>query len=407
MTNQSKAGSWFSAKKIISAVIVALLLVSMFATPAFADSINSYDVDLVVDTEEVTVTTNETEPIEILKDAGYAISNNDKMDISSFEEGVGGTIVVQKLKDINIEQNSKIESHKVYSSTVGSALKEAGITIKKEEKANYDNAEKVVNGMVITIKEAFKVNLVVDGKTISQSVIGGTVKETLKQAGVKLGKNDYTKPSLNSTVKKGTKIDVYRVSYKTQTVTETIKYSTQKKNDKNLEVGKTKVAQKGKNGSKKVTYKVKYVNGKAVEKEATSSKTVTKPTTKIVKVGTKSNGVKPNGVKSKNGYSLGQTISGKYTHYCVCSKCNGNSRGITASGKKIRNGMKNPYYVACNWLPLGSVIKVGNDYYTVADRGGSGLSRKGRIDIFTPEGHSAALRKGTGKCTITIVRLGW
>ena len=69
--------------------------------------------------------------------------------------------------------------------------------------------------------------------------------------------------------------------------------------------------------------------------------------------------------------------------------------------------MENPYYIACNWLPLGTVLDVDGELYTVVDRGGSGLSKQGRIDIFTPGGHSDALRKGTGRCTITIVRLGW
>lgn len=69
--------------------------------------------------------------------------------------------------------------------------------------------------------------------------------------------------------------------------------------------------------------------------------------------------------------------------------------------------MANPYYVACNWLPMGSVIRVNGTNYTVVDRGGSGLSTVGRIDIFTPEGHAACYRYGTGRCSIEIVRLGW
>ena len=69
--------------------------------------------------------------------------------------------------------------------------------------------------------------------------------------------------------------------------------------------------------------------------------------------------------------------------------------------------MADPYYVACNWLPLGSVISVNGKNYTVVDRGGSGLSARGRIDIYTPAGHQAALKGGTGSCSITIVRLGW
>ena len=69
--------------------------------------------------------------------------------------------------------------------------------------------------------------------------------------------------------------------------------------------------------------------------------------------------------------------------------------------------MSNPYIVACNWLPLGSIIDVDGVQYTVADRGGRGLSAVGRIDVFTPEGHSACIKKGTGSCKITVLRLGW
>ena len=188
-------------------------------------------------------------------------------------------------------------------------------------------------------------------------------------------------------------------------------YSTKEKKDSSLEKGDTKTIQQGKNGSKDVTYSVKYVNGVATESTKLTEVVKTQPVEKIVKVGTKkvkhSADTTPNGVKSKGGYSVGDTISGRYTHYCACAICNGNSRGITTSGKRIKNGMSNPYYVACNWLPLGSVIEVDGTNYTVVDRGGSGLSRKGRIDIFTPEGHKACYKYGTGSCKIKIVRLGW
>ena len=68
--------------------------------------------------------------------------------------------------------------------------------------------------------------------------------------------------------------------------------------------------------------------------------------------------------------------------------------------------MENPYIVACNWLPLGSVIEVNGTTYTVEDRGGSGLSKTGRIDIFDPSGHEDVIKKGTGTCSIKIIRLG-
>lgn len=411
MTNQSNVAGRRSLRAILTTVIAILLIVSTFASTAFADTIDQYDVKIVDNGEEFTVTTTETEPIEILNTAGITLLSDDRMDITSFIEGEGGTIVINRLNSINVGFNGTIHTYSVYSSTVGEALNEIGVTVGQNDKVNYDLNDTVQNGMVIDIQAAFSVSLTADGSTASYAIADGTVADLLNLAGITLGKDDYTEPDVSSSLKAGTSVTVYRVEYKTETKSETIKYSTTKKNDRTLAQGKTKVVTKGVDGSKDVTYKVKYVNGEEESRETVSEVVVTKPVNKVVKVGTKksstSAAVASNGVTSKNGYTVGQVISGKYTHYCACAKCNGNSNGITSSGKKISNGMDNPYYVACNWLPLGSVINVDGTNYTVVDRGGSGLSKKGRIDIFTPEGHEACYRYGTGSCTITIVRLGW
>lgn len=411
MTNQSNVAGKRSFRAILTTVIAILLIVSTFASTAFAGTINQYDVKIVDNGEEFTVTTSETEPIEILNTAGITLSSDDRMDITSFREGEGGTIVINRLNSINIEFDKTIRTYSVYSSTVGDALSEIGVTVGQNDEVSYDLNDTVQNGMVIKIQAAFSVSISADGKTEKYAIGDGTVADLLNLAGIELGADDYTKPGVSSPLKAGMKVTVYRVEYKTEIKTEAVKYSVTKKNDNTLAAGKTKVITKGVNGSKEVTYKVKYVNGREDSREALSEVVLTQPSNEVVRVGTKkvssSSTVTSNGVKSKNGYTVGQEISGKYTHYCACATCNGNSRGVTASGKKIYNGMANPYYVACNWLPLGSVISVDGTNYTVVDRGGSGLSKEGRIDIFTPEGHSACYKYGTGSCTIKIVRLGW
>ena len=397
-----------SLKKIFAAVIAVVLVLTVFSSTVLADVPDQYDVTILDAGDELTVTTTETQPTTILKSAGITVNDNDKIDISGFSEGEGGEIVISRLNSVNVEFEGHIQSYDVYSSTVGDALNEIGVTLKKNDKLNYSASSKVKNGMVIKIKEAFSTSVSVDGKTIKYAVTEGTVADLLKVAGIKLSGEDFTEPSIDKSLKKNMKVKVFRVEYKKETKTETIKYSTKEVKDKTLNQGKTKVTTKGQNGSKKVTYEVKYVNGKAQSKQKLSETVTKKAVTKVVKVGTKKvSNIKPNGVQSKNGFTLGQVIEGKYTHYCACATCNGNSNGITTSGKRISNGMSNPYYIACNWLPLGSVIKTKGHYYTVVDRGGSGLSRTGRIDIFTPEGHSACYRYGTGKCKIEIVRLGW
>ena len=396
-------------KKLIATAIALILVLTVFTTTVFADSLGRYDVTIVDNGVESTVATAAKEPMDVLASAGITLEDDDKMDITGFEQGEGGKIVISRHNAVNVKFAGNVQNYEVYASTVGEALDEIGLTVGEESNVNYAFSEPVQDGMVLEIKGAPYVSVKVDGKTVKYAKINGTVRDLVKLAGIELGADDYTKPSLKTALKSNLKVEVFRVSYKTETKSKAIKFKTIKKKDKKMLQGKTKVVTKGKKGSKLVTYKVKYVNGKKNSTKVVKEVVKKKVTNKVVKVGTKSIDptVKPNGVKSKNGFTLGQKISGRYTHYCACATCNGSGSGTTTSGKKIYNGMADPHYIACNWLPMGSVIKVNGVNYTVVDRGGSGLSRTGRIDIFTPQGHSACYRLGTGSCSITIVRLGW
>lgn len=410
MINQSDAkGLKGFSKAVLTAVIAFVLAVAIFATTSFAGLANQYKVEIVIDSNDaVVITTNETEPIEILSQANIALADTDKLDITAFTAGEGGTIKIDKANSVNIEFNGVINTYTLYEDTVGEALDGLGITVSPTDKMNYELTDAVKDGMVITIMSAKSVTLNADDKSVKYAIYQGTVADLLSLAQITLGEDDYTNPAIDTELKENMTVTVYRVELKTETETNALPFNTVTQDDSSLTSGTKKVATNGEEGEEEISYEVKYVNGKEISKTEVSRKTVKEPVDKVIKVGTKMvNTVKSNGVTSKNGYTVGQKITGKYTHYCACAKCNGNSRGITSSGKRITNGMTNPYYVACNWLPLGSVISVDGINYTVVDRGGSGLSKVGRVDIFTPEGHSACYQYGTGSCSIEIIRLGW
>lgn len=401
------------SRAVLTAVVTFVLAIAIFATTAFAGLATQYNVEIVVDSNDaIVITTNETEPIEILSQANITLADSDKLDISGFRSGEGGTIKIDKLNNINVEFDGVINTYSVYEDTVGEALDNLGIELSENSKMNYELTDAVKDGMVITIKSAKSVTLTADGKSAKYAIYQGTVADLLELAQITLGEDDYTEPSLDTELEANMKVTVYRVEYKTVTETEEVKFKTTTVKKSSMNEGTQKVVTQGVNGEDQVSYEVKYVNGKEESRTETERTTVKKPVNKVVNVGTKkvsssgSSTVKSNGVTSKNGYTVGQKISGRYTHYCACASC-GSGSGVTASGKKVYNGMANPYYVACNWLPMGSVIRVDGKNYTVVDRGGSGLSTVGRIDIFTPEGHAACYRYGTGRCSIEIVRLGW
>ncbi len=415
MINQSSAkGLKGISRAVLTAVITFVISVAVFASTAFAGLVTQYNVEIVIDSNDaIVITTNETEPIEILSQANITLSQSDKLDISAFKSGEGGTIKIDKANSINVEFDGVISTYTVYEDTVGEALESLGIKAGANDKINYALTDRVEDGMVITINTKKSATLTADGKKVKYAIYQGTVADLLELAQVKLGKDDYTKPSLDTKLKADMTVTVYRVKYKTIKEKKAVPFKITTKKDASLAEGKQVVVSRGSDGIDEVSYKVQYVNGKKGKKTESTRKTVKKSVNQVIKIGTKkaaskgSDSVKSNGVKSKNGYKVGQKLTGRYTHYCACATCNGNSRGITSSGKRISNGMANPYYIACNWLPLGSVVSVNGTNYTVVDRGGSGLSTVGRIDIFTPEGHSACYRYGTGRCSLEIVRLGW
>lgn len=411
MINQSVAGGIKGASRaVITAVIAFVVSIMLFATTAFAEMVSAYNVDIAIDNERYTITTNETEPIEILSKANVKLTADDKLDISGFRAGQGGVIAIDRLKTVNVSFDKNIETYQVYGDTVKEAVDELGLSVKNDKKINYDFNDAVVDGMIIKIKSAGYVTLKINGKSTKYPITNGTVGDLLQIANVSLGEDDFTTPSRKTRLKRGMKVKINKVEYKTQTKTEKVKYSTTKKEDRNLYKGIQKVVTEGVHGKAKVTYNVKYVNGKQISKSEIDRDVIKQPKKQVVKVGArKTDGttkIKANGVTKKNGFKVGQKITGRFTHYCACGTC-GSGTGRTASGKKVWNGMKDPYYIACNWLPLGSVVNIDGTNYTVVDRGGSGLSRVGRVDIFTPEGHKACYRYGTGSCDLTIIRIGW
>lgn len=407
MINESGVASLRHLSRVLSATVIAfVLMVCFFTINAFAGEADKYNVVICDNGYERTITTRETEPIEILNEINLKIGSHDKLNISLFDAGIGGRIVINRLNRIYIKFNDNIKNYDIYSHTVGEALDEIGV-LRDGLVVNYDEDTPIQDGMVITVDSPKIVTIHADGASHSIGTANATVEDLLAEVGITLGDNDYTEPSIKTMASDGMDINVYRVEIKTVTKTEKIAHKTEIIKDSNLDKGKTKIETRGVDGEKSVTYRITYINGAESEKNAVASTLLKEPVTEVKRIGTKTVVIKDNGVDKYNDQTVGSVINGSYTHYCACEICCGNDAGITASGIPVHNGMENPYYVACNWLPLGSVIEVDGVTYTVTDRGGSDLSRKGRIDIFTPEGHDVAKRNGRGSASIKILRLGW
>ena len=87
------------------------------------------------------------------------------------------------------------------------------------------------------------------------------------------------------------------------------------------------------------------------------------------------------------------TVEGTYdiftiTYYCGCDICNGDWGSYDALGEPLTVGT-----IACNVLPLGTVVYIDGERYVVRDRLSSIYDGENRIDIYV-EDHEKALELG-------------
>ena len=156
------------------------------------------------------------------------------------------------------------------------------------------------------------------------------------------------------------------------------------------------IIQQGKNGQKKVTYKVSYKDDIEIFREELSSEIIKEPVNKIVQIQTRST------ITSRGSYSRTTGISGqsgvyKVTAYCACMKCCGKTNGITASGVKAT---ANHTIAAPRTFAFGTKVVIDGVTYTVEDRGGA--IQGNRIDIYM-NSHSEALKWGVRYVEVEVL----
>lgn len=248
-----------------------------------------------------------------------------------------------------------------------------------------------------------------DAETKNYLVKRTTISNVLNDLEITLGKEDTVNLALADVVDEGAKIEITRVTYKEVRETESIDYSTNYVDSDDPTFFGTRLVLEGEEGSRDIIYKVKYVNGKEVEREEVGSEITKEPVAAVVESGAASTGV---------------TFTGRLTRYGAdCAGCGTR----TAAGLYVTtNGVKNEgkatltynggeYYVlaADSSIPFGTIIKVSNHGYSVPDpfygivldRGGAVTGTS--VDLFCGSEASGFFSGGTTYNTqFEIVAMG-
>lgn len=289
--------------------------------------------------------------------------------------GIGVMAVNTNLKDVKVVLANGYELTVLTAkSTISEVLEENNIVLDDNQKTIPDSNEEISAGSVIKIVD--KSYNEVQIAEVSESGAQATLDQLL---------NNYAP-----------------ITEKIVTEQVEIPYETITKNAAGTTTNTTnKVLQRGQNGLKEVTYKIKYQNEVEIEKLQLSEKIIKEPVNKIVQVNkavTSRSSTSSRTLPSKTAIAGAQGEIYKVTAYCACMKCCGKTNGITAMGTKATEGRT---VAASSKFAFGTKLNINGHVYTVEDRGGAITGNK--IDIYL-NSHAAALAWGVRYLPVSVVK---
>ena len=269
-----------------AAILLAMLMFALTFTACGSKEIKLNVIDKGAHTE-VDATVGMTVE-EVLKKAEITVGEKDETEPKQDEKITEDTkeILVKRYAKVVVKLDKDSKTVELVGGKVSDAIAKSGFKTEGYT-PDVDKDKYLEDGMTITLVKGNTVSLTVDGKTTDYPTKAKTVEEFLKEQKVELGKDDEVSEKLDAEIKDGMKITVKRVEYKTEEKTEKVEFKKEEVLSDALDEGASELTQKGVDGEKTVTYKVKYVDGKEESREKTEEKVTKEPVNQIVTKGTK------------------------------------------------------------------------------------------------------------------------
>ncbi len=279
-------------------------------------------------------------------------------------------------------------------SSVEKILSAAGVELYSGDYVKPDLNSIAEAGSMIVVDRAVPVLILVDGTKTEMKSRGTYVRDAVEESGAGSSPSDLITPAPDVELSEGMSIAIARVSEETVSKQVSVPFKVEHHEDTTLELGISKVVQKGQQGLKEVVTCLSKLDGKVVSTKTVSERIVKQPVTQIVAVGTI-------GVVSRGGHTIRfkKAFESVATAYTPGPESTGASAdGYTATGLRAGFGI---VAVDPRVIPLGSRLYV--DGYGFAVAGDTGGAIKGmRIDVCF-ESVSEAIRWGRKKVKVYVL----
>lgn len=355
---------------------------------------------LTVNGEEEKVRTHAETVSALLKDKDIDIRKEDSITPARNKQIESNMeIIYEASKPVNVAIGDERRTIWTTADTVKELIQQEDLDVTEHDKIEPALDTKIEKDLSLSIDKAFKLALTVGGEKQQVWTTSTTVADFLKEQNVKLNELDKVQPALTDQIDDGNVVTVTRVEKVTDVVEEPIAFNVVKKEDHNIEKGKQKVIDSGKEGKQEKHFEVVKENGKEVSRKLLKTETIAKSMDRIVALGTKVAQPVSTATVSRSTGAVGKELIVHSTAYTA--HCNGCS-GTTATGVNLRaNPNVRVIAVDPSVIPLGTKVHVEGYGYAVAADTGSAIKGH-KIDVFFPS-KSTAYRWGSKKVKIKIL----
>ncbi|NLV21945.1 MAG: DUF348 domain-containing protein [Syntrophomonadaceae bacterium] len=281
-------------------------------------------------------------------------------------------------KPVTIAADGKlIQTRVLFSGTVKDILQKNNIELGKMDQVQPSLDSKVKKHTKIVVTRAFQVKVVADGTEKSIYTTPVTAEKAVSLAGFQLGDKDIIKTRAGNLVSTNQEIEVIRVTEQIVSEDQPIPYGDERVDDPTLERGLTRTVKAGKNGIARNTIKITFYNGEEGKREIVSAETVQEPQNRVVAMG------------SITSVSRGsERLDFREARYMQAS-------AYTYTGFRTATGLTPSVGMAAvdpRVIPLGSRLYIeGYGYARAADTGGA--IKGNTVDLFM-ESYSQCMNWG-------------
>jgi uncharacterized protein YabE (DUF348 family) len=198
-------------------------------------------------------------------------------------------VAVRYGKPLAVNLDGKKSKYWTTATTVEGALDELGLRFAGADYSSSRSASIDRQGMALAIATPKQLVLKVGGhRRQHHNVSALTVRDLLTKLHVGFNKDDQVKPGMRHFLSDGDKVVVTKIyKKKSHFSAERIPFGTIEKKDSSMNKGDSTTLRQGRAGSRDVTYRVIFRNGRLDKRVVLRQKVLQEPVARIVRVGTK------------------------------------------------------------------------------------------------------------------------